>query len=78
MTKKEYCTNNKAFAYYSGLGGLEINCIDFGINDYIYCTSGAWNGKKRYHRLKVNFDKSGDAFITIHGYKILLRECIRI
>lgn len=78
MNKKEYCINNKAVAYYSGLNGLEINGIEYGINDYIYCTSGAWNGKKQYHRLKINYNNSGDAFIRLHGYKISLNECIRI
>ena len=37
-TKKQVCSNNKAFAYYSGLGGLEIHYIDYGIDDYVYYT----------------------------------------
>ena len=78
MTKKEYCINNKAVAYYSGLNGLEINGIEYGINNYIYCTSGAWNGKKRYHRLKINYSIDGNSFIYLHGYKISLNECIKI
>ena len=78
MTKKEYCINNKPVAYYSGLGGLEINGIEYGINDYMYCTSGAWIGKKKYHRLKINYCASGAAFVRLHGYKIPLDECIRM
>ena len=78
MNKKEYCINNKAVAYYSGLNGLEINGIEYGINDYLYCTSGAWAGKKQYHRLKINYSINGNAFVKIHGYKISLNECIRI
>ena len=78
MTKKEFCLNNKAIAYYSGLNGLEIHGIEHGINDYLYCTSGAWNGKKAYHKLKVYYSFSDVAFIRLHGYKIPLDECIRM
>lgn len=39
MTKKEYCENKKSIAYYSGLNGLEIKGIEYGINDFIYCIS---------------------------------------
>lgn len=78
MTKKEYCINNKPVAYYSGLNGLEINGIEYGINDYLYCTSGAWNGKKQYHKLKINYSTDGGAFVRLHGYRILLNECIRM
>lgn len=42
MKKKEYCMKNPAIAYYSGLNGLEIHGIEYGIDDYIYCVSGAW------------------------------------
>lgn len=38
MNKRQYCLKNPAIAYYSGLNGLEIH----GIDDYIYCVSGAW------------------------------------
>ena len=78
MTKKEYCINNKAVAYYSGLNGLEIHGVEYGIEEYLYCTSGAWIGKKQYHRLKIKYNASGAAFVLLHGYKILLSECIRI
>lgn len=78
MTKKEYCINNKAVAYYSGLNGLEINGIEYGINDYLYCTSGAWIGKKQYHKLKINYSTDGSAYVRLHGYRIPLNECIRM
>lgn len=78
MNKKEVCTNNKAFAYYSGFGGLEFNNIEYGVNDYIYCTSGAWTGKPAYHRLKIYYTVSGQPYIKLHGYRVLLDECIRI
>lgn len=45
MTAKEYCTSHNAIAYYSGLAGLEIHGIEYGVDDYVYCASGAWVGK---------------------------------
>ena len=73
MSKKEVCLSNKSFAYYSGFGGLEFKKIEYGIDDHIYCVSGAWSGKPKYHKLKVY-----DDYIKLHGYKIPLNECIRI
>ena len=68
----------KSIAYYSGLSGLEIKKIECGINDYVLCVSGAWCNKKQAHRVKVNYTKSGAAYIRIHGYRIPLNECIRM
>ena len=78
VTKKEVCLNNEAFGYYSGFGGLEIHHIDCGIEDYMYCVSGAWHGKKNYHKLKVYYDDDGGGHIKLIGFKIPLRECIRM
>lgn len=52
MNKREYCESRESVAYYSGLNGLEIKGIEYGIDDYIYCVSGAWGGGKQYHRCK--------------------------
>ena len=78
MSKKEICLNNESFAYYSGFGGLEFKKIEYGVDDYIYCVSGAWTSKKGYHKLKIYYDNNGDPYIKLHGYKILLSDCIRI
>lgn len=78
MTKKEYCKKHPATAYYSGLGGVEIHGIEYGVEDHIYCTVGAWTAKKTYHKLKVYYDASGAAYIKIHSYRIPLNECIRM
>ena len=78
MTKKEVCNNNKSFAYYSGFNGLELKKIEYGIDDYIYCVSNAWGGKKAYHKLKVYTDTHGNEYLKLHGYKIPLDECIRM
>lgn len=77
-TKKEICTQNPAFAYYSGFGGLELHHIEYDIEDYIYCVSGAWSGQKSFHRLKINYDSKGNAFIKLRDYKVPLDECIRM
>ena len=79
MTKKEYCEKHPAIAYYSGFSGLEIHGIEYGINDYIYCVSGAWTspGKRKYHRLKIHHN-GGGSFFKLHGYKCNLDECIRM
>ena len=78
MTAKEYCTSHDAIAYYSALSGLEIHGIEYGVDDYVYCASGAWVGKYSYHRVKVLYSAKGDAYIRIHGYRIPLSDFIRI
>lgn len=77
MSKKEICLNNKSFAYYSGFNGLEFKKIEYGINDYIYCVSGSWNGKPKYHKLKLYYDNNG-GYLKLHGYKVPLNDCIRM
>lgn len=77
MTKKEVCLNNESFAYYSGFNGLEFKKIEYGIEDYIYCVSGAWNGKPKYHKLKIYYSNNGD-YVKFNGVKVPLNECIRM
>lgn len=79
MNKREYCESRESIAYYSGLNGLEIKGIEYGIDDYIYCVSGAWYGgkaAKQYHRVKVQYTRNGAAFFRVHGYRVPLDECI--
>lgn len=80
MTKKEYCLNHESIAYYSGLNGLEIKGIEYGIDNYIYCVSGCWYdmGKARFHRVKICYDRFGDPFFRVDGRKVPLDECIRM
>ena len=80
MNKKQYCLTHPAIGYYSGFSGLEIHGIEYGVNDYVYCVSGAWTapGKRKYHKLLIKYDRHGDAFFMLHGYKIPLNECIRM
>ena len=46
MNKRQYCESRESIAYYSGLNGLEIKGIEYGIDDYIYCVSGAWGRRE--------------------------------
>lgn len=78
MTKREYCKTHPAIAYYSGLNGIEIHGFEYGIDTYIYCTSGAWGGKKSYHKVKVHSTHRGHNFFIVHGYRIPTDECIRM
>ena len=58
MNKRQYCESRESIAYYSGLNGLEIKGIEYGINDLVYCVSGCWYGGKaaqRFHRCKIYF-----------------------
>ena len=61
MTKKEFCLKYPPIAYYSGFSGLEIHGIVSGIDNYIYCVSGAWtaSSKRKYHKLKIKYDGHG-------------------
>lgn len=77
-TKKQVCMENESFAYYSGLNGLEFKHIEYGIDDYIYCVSGAWCSDKSYHKLKIHTDSNGESYIKLHGSKIPMNECIRM
>ena len=80
MTAKQYCSNHESLAYFSDLRGLEIKGIEYGINDYVYCVSGAW-GKpslQGFHHVKVNYTRAGRAFIRVNGWTIHLDECIRM
>ena len=79
MNKRQYCESRESIAYYSGLNGLEIKGIEHGINDYVYCVSGAWGAKSKQtpHKLKIYYDNNG-GFVRLHGYKVPMNECIRI
>lgn len=73
MTKREFCETHNTIAYYSGLDGLEVKGFEYGIEDYMFCVSGALNGKKTLHKLKVY---NGE-YVKLYGYKIRLDECFR-
>lgn len=78
MTKREYCEAHPACAYYSGLNGLECHGIEYGVDDVMYCVSGAWGGGKAFHRVKIRYTAGGDPFVVIHGYRCMLNDFIRM
>ena len=65
-------------AYYSGLNGIEIKGIEYGIEDYILFTSNAWTGKPTAHRTKVYYTATDNIYFKCNGYRIPLNECIRV
>ena len=67
MNKREYCESRESIAYYSGLNGLEIKGIEHGIDDFIYCVSGAWGGGKAFHRCKIQYTRKGAVFSGCMG-----------
>ena len=76
MTKKDLL-QMETIAYYSGFNGLEIKGIEYGIDDYVLCVSGAWNGKPKPHRLKIYYN-GDNPFILLNGYKCPLNDFIRM
>ena len=76
MKKSDY-KDYKSIAYYSGLNGLELKHIEYGINDYLILQSGSWGGKKQMHRVRVMYSDNGD-YVRLYGYRIPLNEFIRM
>ena len=78
MTKKEKMEvlNEKAAAYYSGFGGIEIKRIEYGINDYVIYVSGAWNGTRAAHRVRINYAEN--PYFLHNGIRIHLNKCLRV
>ena len=74
---KQQIIDMPTIAYYSGLNGVEIKGIEYGINDYVIAVSGAWGGTKTAHRVKIYYNKSGAPYIKLYDVRIPLNECIR-
>ena len=61
--KKSKIVNMETIAYYSGFSGLEVKYIEYGIDDYLYCVSGAArlsNYKGTKYRLMSVWEYKGD------------------
>ena len=78
MNKRQYCESRESIAYYSGLNGLEIKGVEYGIEDYVYCVSGAWGGGKAFHRCKIQYTRKGAAFPPLQNLLSRERERQRI
>lgn len=72
--KKAEIIEMPTIGYWSALGGLEVKTIEYDINDYCLCVSGAWSSKKTAHRVKIY---NGD-YIKLHGYRFKFDECLRV
>lgn len=77
MTKFEICENNPVIAYFSGFGGLEVRFIEYGTDDYLYIVSGALNGKRNYHRVKVRYSENG-SYVVLYGQRCKLSDFLRV
>ena len=77
MTKREICDEHRTVAYYSGLGGVEVRHISYGINDFIYLIAGAWSNKKSYHKLKIHYGNKF-AYIKLYGYRCRLSDFLKV
>lgn len=80
MTNRDII-NLPSIAYWSGLNGLEIKRIEYGPVTRVLCVSGCWYGgekAKQAHRVKIQYTPAGIPFFRVHGYRIMLDECIRM
>lgn len=80
MKKREYCESHESIAYYNGFNGLEIKGIENDIRNYVYCVTGAWRGKKSFHRCKLHYTAKGNAspFFKVYGHIVPLYECVKM
>ena len=76
MNKREYM-NKPSVAYYSGFAGIEIKAVEYGIDDYIVFTAGAWTGKPSIHKSKIYYN-SRQVYFKYRGIRIKLDDCIRM
>ena len=64
-------------AVYSGLNGIEVKDIEYGIEDYLLLVSGSLGGKKEAHRLKIHYDNKTN-YVKLWGHRIPLNECMKV
>lgn len=77
MTKREICDEHRTVAYYSGLGGVEVRHISYGINGFIYLIAGVWGNNRSYHKLKIHYGHKY-AYIKLYGYRCRLSDFIKV
>ena len=77
MNKKQVCENSLSIAYYSGFNGLEVKAIFQEKFNIMYVISNAWDGKKKYHKLRIYNNKNGE-FIRLDGRICYLNNFIKI
>ena len=77
MSTLEQYMNKPTLGYYSGLNGLELKQVEYGVDDHAHWISGAWGGGRKYHCLKIYYCKNGDAYCKLNGHRIPFSEVIR-
>ena len=79
MTKLEEYMTMPSIGYWSGMGGLELKNIEYGIEDYAFFISGMWcsDRKRQLFRVKIHYDNEVP-YCKIRGYKIPFDEIIRM
>jgi len=81
MTKKEICEAHETCAYYAG--GLTqhifVKHIEYGIEDYMYCTTGEGTEENpyRYHKLMIHYNGENDAYVQLWGRRLRLNMFLR-
>ena len=71
MTRKEIQQAPTVAVWSSGLVGLEIKGVEYGMEDRLLCV---WTGDNSIHRCKV---RSGPYFL-FRGRRVYLDECWRL
>lgn len=80
MKKNIIARTERARAYYSGFGGIEIyNILYTPEGESVIYTAGSWTaGAKVYHQTRIYYTKGGEAYFLYKGCRVKLSECIRM
>lgn len=74
MTRKEIQQAPMVAVWSSGLVGLEIKGMEYGMEDRVLCV---WTGDDSAHQCKVRSGRRGPYFL-FHGRRVYLDECWRV
>lgn len=76
MSNTQKRCEGKTIAVYSwvAFSGIEIEDIEYGIKDYVYCTTS--DGK--CHRLRIRTNANGSPYFTLQGQRIKLEDCMKV
>lgn len=76
MSKNKICSENPTIAMASfGLYVVQIKHIEYGINDYVYCTTPGKNETVECHKCMVFYGNR--PYFKIHRQRVYLDECLR-
>ena len=60
-----------------GIGYVEVKQIEYGIEDYLICTSMNFTPDPKVHRLKIRTTRGGRPYVVLYGRSLYLDECLR-